>query len=335
MSQSTILVLGAQGMFGRFTAGALQSAGYAVIRAGRRPESAADFRFVDLDRPETLTAALRDVDLVVSSIEDPQARVERHVLQHGGVLLTQATLPTATRRLLTADAAQGAAGTAILNCGLSGVGALVAKDLLLRYPNADAIEIAYVVSALASAGLGGARYAHRLLTGMPRPRSRVLEFTPPHGPRRCFDLSDNQEEWLSAAIRGHRSVYAYLAIAERGVSGLLMVLGRLGLLYNVPEAMLTTGARRHKTALALTREPIRARFAVHCKGKLLAACGLDAEGDYNSSVQSTALFSQAALGLVVNGGIPAGLHCVEDLFSLDALSSALEAQRIVVRSLPI
>ena len=46
-----------------------------------------------------------------------------------------------------------------------------------------------------------------------------------------------------------------LAVAERSVSVLLMLLGRLGLLHNVPEAVLTAGARRHKTAPALTLQP--------------------------------------------------------------------------------
>ena len=146
-------------------------------------------------------------------------------------------------------------------------------------------------------------------------------------------MTENDEEWLSPTVRGNRSVSVDLAVAERGVSALLMLLGRFGLLHNVPEAALTIGARRHKNAATLTREPIRARLAVRRNGELLAARGLDAEGDYSSSVQATTLFCGAVLRLVAEGRMPAGQHCVEDLASLTELSSALEAQRIVVRPL--
>ena len=49
----TVLVLGAQGVLGRFTARALQATGHRVLRGGRREESAAYFRLVDLDRPDS------------------------------------------------------------------------------------------------------------------------------------------------------------------------------------------------------------------------------------------------------------------------------------------
>ena len=179
---------------------------------------ALDARLVDLDRPETLSAALEGVDLVISSIEDREARAERHIVRHGGVLLSQATLRPSARHLVAADAGRSPAGTVILNSGFSGVGALVIKHLLGQHPDSDAIELAYVVSTGGSSGISGACYAHRLLTGMARVKSKVLRFTPPHGPRRCFDLSHNDEAWLSPALRGDRSVHAYLAIAERGVT---------------------------------------------------------------------------------------------------------------------
>ena len=129
MPGKSVLVLGAQGLLGRFTARAFRAAGYQVLRAGRRPERAGDFRLVDLARPESVRAALAGVDLVVSSIEDHQMRVEREILRRGGVLLLQATVPAAARRAFAADIAadfpNGPAGTVVCNIGLSGVSSLV------------------------------------------------------------------------------------------------------------------------------------------------------------------------------------------------------------------
>src|SRR5438477_644110 len=61
-SGRTVLVLGAQGVLGSVLAGVFTEEGWAVLRAGRRPE--AGVRLVDLDRPETLHETLDGVDLV-------------------------------------------------------------------------------------------------------------------------------------------------------------------------------------------------------------------------------------------------------------------------------
>ena len=129
MSQKTILVLGAQGTLGRFTAQRLRAAGHHVLRGGRRWEKASDFRLVDLDHMETFSAALQGVDLVVSSVEDPETRAEREILRRGGVLISQATIPAAAQRKLHSDSARDAKGTVVLNSGLTGVIGLVIKGL--------------------------------------------------------------------------------------------------------------------------------------------------------------------------------------------------------------
>ena len=54
MTTKTVLILGAQGVLGNFTARALQAAGHRVLRGGRRVETTADFRLVDLERIGTL-----------------------------------------------------------------------------------------------------------------------------------------------------------------------------------------------------------------------------------------------------------------------------------------
>jgi hypothetical protein len=86
-SGGRVLVLGGQGVLGSAIAGAFGAAGWTSIRAGRRPDSGADFRPVDLDEPDTLEAALDGIDLIVSAVPDERLVAERLVLKRGGVLI--------------------------------------------------------------------------------------------------------------------------------------------------------------------------------------------------------------------------------------------------------
>lgn len=333
MTQKNILVIGAQGVLGKFTARALQSMGNKVLRGGRRAESAADFRLVDLDRSDTLATALEGVDLVVSSIPDNSARAERAILRNGGLLLSEASVPAEAQRSLYADAAMGATGTVVLNSGLTAVCGLVAKDLLEKFPEADTLELGCVISIKGSAGLAGCRTAHGWLTSMPGLPAVPREFTAPLGVRYCFDLSGNDNFWTSAAVTRHRRVLSYIGIAERGFNTFLRVLNRIGLLKVLPEFVLTAAVRLRPTPEQLSREPIRMRAAVYRQGKLLAARGIDAEGDYNATVLSTGMFSNSLLALRDRGGVRPGVYFVEDLFDLDDMRAELSDHRIVIWSL--
>src|SRR5256885_7149640 len=97
------LVIGAQGVLGSFIARRFREAGWDVIRGGRRPEAAEDFRLVDLDRPQTVATTCRDSDLVVSTVRHPALSAERAVLAGGGVLLSLDDLPAAERARLEHD----------------------------------------------------------------------------------------------------------------------------------------------------------------------------------------------------------------------------------------
>lgn len=337
--QYTILVLGAQGLLGRFTARRLQAAGHRVLRAGRRPEAADDFRLVDLDDIATLRAALQGVDLVVSSVEDPDTRAEREILRGGGMLLSQATLPAAAQRRLRAEAGQGARGTVLLNAGLTGVMGLAVKDLLARHAEADTVEIGFVGSVLASIGATGGKTAHAWFSSAPRLRRVVRQFSAPRGHWPCFDMSHYDFLWLSDALTGGRRVRMYIGLAERAAGALLAVLGRLGWLRALPQAAFVGLASLRPAPAALSTEPVRVRAAVHRGARLLAACGIEAEGDYNGTSIATALFAQALLeraakaGHGGEGGEGGGVANVEDRFSLRELAPALARHRIVVRPL--
>ena len=337
MTRQTVLVLGAHGLLGRFTARAFHAAGYQVLRAGRRPESTEYYRRVDLDRAESLATLLEGVDLVVSSVEDPQMRVERVVLRRGGLLL-QANVPASDRRAvaaaLAAECSTETIGTVGTNIGLSGISSLVLRDLLEQHPEADAAELAYVICLAGSTGPGGAQFAHRVLTAHPAPRTVRRLFPAPFGERHCFDLGVLDECLLSPAILGQRRLNTYLAIAERPVNGWLRLLNRLGLLRRLPAFMFSGAARLRPAPIELTREPISARLAVYKRGRLLAARGLQAEGDYNASVQSTLHIARVLLARGP-GALPRGIHAIEDLLRLTELRDGLKADRVLISDLPI
>ena len=65
-----VLIIGAQGVLGTLLARGFREAGWHVVRGGRRPERAGDFRLVDLDQPETVSQALSEVGLAVSTVRD-------------------------------------------------------------------------------------------------------------------------------------------------------------------------------------------------------------------------------------------------------------------------
>lgn len=81
-----VLVLGAQGVLGAAIAQEFNDAGWRVVRGVRRGDRAVDLLVVDLDRPETVAAAIVGVDLVVDPVPHPALTPERAVLSQGGAL---------------------------------------------------------------------------------------------------------------------------------------------------------------------------------------------------------------------------------------------------------
>lgn len=74
LSQESVLVVGASGGTGRFIIGQLQEQGYEVVPTSRNPERAAEaadgsftWRRLDLTSQESVDAAVRDVDFVITA----------------------------------------------------------------------------------------------------------------------------------------------------------------------------------------------------------------------------------------------------------------------------
>jgi hypothetical protein len=155
---------------------------------------------VDLDWPETVTAAIAGVDLVVDPVPHPALTAERAVLRDGGALIDVSMRPAAATRRLRAEAADPQ-GAVALNAGrIPGISNLVVYELLAAHPDADAIEIVFSFTAGAAAGRAAGESLHRLLTSARRRSTAVFPFPAPMwiAVRRHGTLLD------ARTITGHR-----------------------------------------------------------------------------------------------------------------------------------
>jgi hypothetical protein len=163
---------------------------------------------VDLDRPETVAAAIAGVDLVVDPVPHPELAAERLVLREGGALIDVSMRPAAACRRLREETT-GARGTVVLNAGRTpGVSNLVAADLLAAHPDADAVEIAFSFSGGGVSGRAGGASLHRHLTSARRHRTAVISFPAPVGPTRCLRVAESEDGWLGD-LAGRRAVATY------------------------------------------------------------------------------------------------------------------------------
>jgi len=174
----SVLVLGARGVLGTALVRAFGDAGWRVV-AGTRRGNQAGGTVVDLDWPETVTAATAGVDLVVDPVPHPTLTAERAVLRDGGALIDVSMRSAAATRRLRAEAADPQ-GAVALNAGrIPGISNLVVYELLAAHPDADAIEIVFSFTAGAGAGRAAGESLHRLLTSDRRRSTAVIPFPAP------------------------------------------------------------------------------------------------------------------------------------------------------------
>jgi uncharacterized protein YbjT (DUF2867 family) len=120
-STKDVCVIGAQGTLGSTVVGEFESASWRVHPAGRRADRRERFRPLDLDRPETVAAAVRDVDLVVSAVPHPSWTAERTVLSQGGLLVNCSDLPARAAAAVTATAEEPKAPSSSMPDWLQGL----------------------------------------------------------------------------------------------------------------------------------------------------------------------------------------------------------------------
>jgi NAD(P)-dependent dehydrogenase (short-subunit alcohol dehydrogenase family) len=317
-----VLVLGGQGVLGAVIAGAFCAAGWTTIRAGRRPDSGADFRHVDLDEPDTLEQALGGIDLIVSTVPDERLVAERLVLERGGVLINvSAMAASAVQRLRRVPGPPR--GTVLMNAGIApGLTNLLAADLLAHHPEADEVELVFTVSAKSAVGPAGSRFAHRALTRESTHQTTVVPLPEPFGRRRCVGFAEADNGWLGAVADG-RAVSPYLCISERRVHSALLAFNSAGIIARLPRSVFASAPSGDPGA-----EPVAHWVAVRRRGACLAARTLRCRGDYRSAAAGTVLFARSLAAGAGSG--PAGVLVPEETFTIGELRSALAESDIVV-----
>ncbi len=322
-----VLVIGGQGFLGSFIARGLADDGWYVTRAGRRRESGADFRLLDLERRETVVDACRDADLVVSTVRHPGLVAERVALRDGGILLHLDDLPVAERARLKREAPAGP-GLVVDRSGLGGVMALAVIDLLARHPNADAVDYGFIVSLAEAAGRAGGAFVHRLLAGRSSHPTAVVELPEPFGRRRCIEAGPAVEGMLREIV-GPRTVRLHIFFLPAAFNAMMLALNALRLASRLPLAAFTVGREN------VPAEPSRqdtCHWVNLRRGSDLAASGfVRGAGDYRMTVAATRVFADALVPQP--GGAPRrkGVFGVEEVFTLGEVAPALAAHGVTVR----
>ena len=322
----TVLVIGAQGVLGTFLAQEFSSAGWQVIRAGRRPEDAPDFRVVDLDDPADLRQACAGMDLVVNTVHHRELAPERTVLREGGTLINLTDFTPAQRAQLAAEGADGR-GLVVADTGFSGIAYLAIAEMLREHPEADRAEYSLMFSASGSSGRAGAAFAHHLLTGKSHHETTVVPFPEPFGQRRCIEVGAGQEDELRKRI-GAVPIRHYLCMQPRLLHSMLLALNRVRLIGLMPSASFTAGAR--KVPAELTAEPICEWLAISRGGKRVAALTLEGQGYYRMTVAATVAFGEALLRSSAADG-RRGLRSIDELITLADIRPAVEQRGIRLR----
>jgi hypothetical protein len=319
------LVIGAQGVLGALTVRAFEAAGWGVRSGARRPRPGQIE--VDLDRPDSIAAAVDEHELVVNTVPHPDLLAERHVLEHGGMLINVSDLPAAAGRSLRAVAA-GARGTVVMNAGLApGVTTIVAADLLSRHPSASELEIVFTLSLTVPRGPASADFVHRGLTALARHRTALVPLPNPFGERRCLGFGERDAGWLGGVAEG-RIVRQYVCVADPVVHDRLLDLNRAGAMANLSRSLI--GARKPRVNGTPSDEPVAHWIAAVRAGRRLGVRTVQCVGGSRSAARSTVVFADALRA----GPPPSGCFDPEEIWTLSSVESKLRDAGVTVVSHP-
>jgi hypothetical protein len=285
-----VLVIGAQGVLGALTVAAFRAAGWTVRSAARRPR-AGEIE-IDLDRDDSVRAALQQDEVVVNTVPHPDLLAERHVLEHGGTLINVSALPAAAGRALRAVAG-AARGTVVMNAGLApGLTTITAADLLCRNPDATELEIVYTVSLTACRGPASAEFIRRGLAAAARHRTTIVPLPRPFGKRLCLGFGEGDAGWLGGIAEG-RVVRQYICVAEPAAHERLLELNASAAMSELPTALV--GSRALSAGDPAGDEPITHWIAAVRRGRRLSARTVECDGEFPSAARGTVVFADALL----------------------------------------
>jgi hypothetical protein len=323
----SVLVIGAHGVLGGTVVRAFEDARWRVVRGVRRRDGGGGSAFVDLDRAETVAAAIAGVDLVVDPVPHPELTVERAVLREGGALIDVSMRPAAAGRRLRQETTN-ARGTVVLNAGRTpGVSNLVAADLLAAHPEADAVEIVLSFSAGSVSGRAGGESLHRHLTSARRHRTATILFLPPIGPTRCLRFAESEDGWLGD-LAARRTVATYARFGPSMLNRAVLAVNALRLMRALPRAAFVPRGTNRRAEL--TTEPLTEWVAVRRHGTHLAARTITGAGNYRVTAAATLVLGETLLDRARRHGLRPGCFEPQDLFTLPELEGDLRRRGLAV-----
>jgi hypothetical protein len=326
-AERSVLVTGAQGVLGAAVVRAFEEARWRVVRGVRRGHSVGGSVLVDLDRPETVAAAIAGVDLVVDPVPHPDLTAERAVLREGGALIDVARRPAAAGRRLRHETTSPR-GTVVLNAGRTpGVSTLVAAELLAAHPEADAIEVVFSFSAGGVSGRAGGESLHRHLTSARRHRTATIPFPAPIGPTRCLRFAESEDGWLGD-LAERRTVATYARFGPAALNRAVLAVNALRLMRLLPRAAFVP--RGSKRSAARTSEPLTEWVAVRRRGTRLAARTITGAGNYRVTAPATLVLAETLLDRANRDGPRPGCFEPPDLFALTELEEDLRRRGLAV-----
>lgn len=316
-----VLIIGAQGMLGARTVATFREAGWTVRSAARHPQQG-QVR-INLDRPDSVAAAVQECELVVNTVPHADLLAERHVLEHGGTLINVSALPASAGRSLRAVAG-AARGTVVMNAGLApGVTAIVAADLLRLHPAATELEIVYTVSFRTPRGPASAEFIHRGLRAVAHHRTAVVPLPRPFGERLCLGFAEDDAGWIGGIAEG-RIVRQYICVGEPEIHDRLLELNRAGAMTEVPRSLV--GAGQPSADRIAGEEPIAHWIAAVRAGRRLSARTVECRGEFVSAARSALVFADALL----TREQCVGCFDPEELWTLSGVGAKLQALGVTV-----
>jgi hypothetical protein len=321
------LVIGAQGVLGSFVVHELRRAGWDVLRAGRRPDDAKDFRFIDLDDPRTWRPTVDEAQFIISTVPHNELPLERYVLDKGGILLSPATVSRLTLQKL--DSYQRAAkGVVIPHAGLTpGLSNLLAVDLLKRVPQASDIAIGLTFKGLGASGEEGRKWVFSLFAKADRSAARQLHFPSPLNARWCLSTNLAAEGWLSDANQPPVQRLEFCMI-EKALHALLKGLRSVHLM--TPASRVMAPDHRHRTPQP-TDEQVYQWATIRASDGREHGWLISARGDYRSTAIAVRLFAESAMRLDAESRLPRGLVRLQDMFTLDEAKAQFSGSGISVQ----
>lgn len=330
-SAQTVLVIGAQGFLGSTIANLFARKGWQVLRGSRQSDHTPGTVLLDLDKPDTVAAAIDGVDLIINTVPHPGMLAEKLVLQRGGRLLNVATIDARQDRRTHNAASTDPRGTVVLNAGLApGVTNLVAAHLLKDHPEAETIEVVLSLSTKGMSGPAGVRFAHTNIThadrqhpSRTRKRTALIPLPSPIGNRQCFALGDTEDGGVGNLTLGP-VVNSYAYFGQQALHTSVLVLSKFRWISRLPLWPLMIG--HSNPPRTPSREPVMHWVSVLKNGTRLAASTIHCQGDYLHTAAATLVMADALL----DAGTPAGCFSPEDLGSLTAMRETLAENGISI-----